>query len=122
MVETPEDEALAERPRADVDLLDLEQVEGGLGDERAESRPASRPTMTRRSSRVSERRTKGPSSRGAAPAMRASERIVFEVPTARSGTPDRSNGRICSARVARTYERSSRAAAGVGGSWGGLTI
>ena len=34
MVEAPQDEALAQRPRADVELVDLEQVEGGLGDER----------------------------------------------------------------------------------------
>ena len=77
---------------------------------------ASRGTHAARSSRRSTRVTYGPSLLGAAPATRASERIVLLDPTTRSGAPPRASPRTALATSTRTSLRSAFTSPSRGGS------
>ena len=105
LVQPLEDDALAQRPRADLQLGEVEQVHHRVGDQRAGDdlvRPARRDAgqvgdllgrhlqQLRDPARAASRRRApgAPAARrptGAAPQIRASERNVFEVATAWSG-------------------------------------
>ena len=126
LVEVLQQHAFAKSPRADLELVELEQVHRGLGHDRTGThlvRPVRRHTRQlgdlvvrqlprrrtkgARSARASVRATYFPSLDGGAPSIRASDRNVLLVATARSKAPPRRIGPAWSAIAARTYERSS---------------
>ena len=64
----------------------------------------------------SRRRTYGPSPDGAEPVTLASERNVLEVPTTRSGSPQRMTGPRSRAKALRTCLRAALTSSATGGS------
>ena len=135
-VQAPQDDALAQRPRADLEVVQAEQVHRRRRPRwrRRAAGASATPTRPGRSARSAAvmpassgsraasvgaleaaRRRTCPRLLGAAPQIRASERIVFEVPTAWSGVPALASGRS-SAAIGRAHllarPRARRPAAG----------